>query len=274
MLVYLGVGLFISSPGLPWYYCFFLQNYLGVTGFGPSWSLCVEEHFYLLLPILGFSVDRVFGRRSLRFLLPAAFFAPTVMRILTLVMVRPLPPQWYWYSHLHCEGLIAGVYLAYLYVENPAAFERLRSLAKWLLPVIPVTMALITFWVPRPLIADMFVNTLYAIGYGAWLVWLYGFEWVPTSASGRLLRRGVQGVALCSYSVYLTHTTFDPAIRHHVLGTMNRGPLKSVIVLSSTFLFGIIFYFLVERPTIVSRDYFLQHRNVARIESQPVVELS
>jgi peptidoglycan/LPS O-acetylase OafA/YrhL len=274
MLVYLGVGFFIAQPGLPWYYCFFLQNYLGITGFGVSWSLCVEEHFYLLLPIIGIAVERVFGRRSLGWLLPLAFLAPTVMRLLTLAIVKPLPEQWYFFTHLHCEGLITGVYLAYLFIERPLTFARLREPAKWVMPLIPITVLVFTFWERRPFIADMFVCTFYAIGYGAWLLCLYGISWTPTGTAGELLRRSVQGVALCSYSVYLTHTTFDVAIRGHLLAAMHRGPLKSAVVLSSTFLLGVIFYFLVERPTILSRDHFLHGRRTAQLEPQPVVELS
>jgi peptidoglycan/LPS O-acetylase OafA/YrhL len=274
MLVYVGVGRFIASPGLPWYYCLFLQNYLGITGFGVSWSLCVEEHFYLLLPIVGIAVDRVFGRRSLAWILPLAFFAPTVMRILTLEFAQPLPPQWYFFTHLHCEGLITGVYLAYLFLDRPLVFARLGESAQWAVPLIPVTMLVYTFWDPRPPIADMFVCTLYAIGYGAWLLCSYQIAWTPIGPTGRLLRAGIQGVALCSYSVYLTHTTFDAALRGHLLLAMHRGPLKSLVVLSSTFLFGVIFYFLVERPTILSRDYFLHGKKVARLDPRPVVELS
>jgi len=53
--------LFIASrfgkqtlPGdYSWHYLFFLQNYVtDMVRFGISWSLCVEEHFYAVLPLL------------------------------------------------------------------------------------------------------------------------------------------------------------------------------------------------------------------------------
>jgi peptidoglycan/LPS O-acetylase OafA/YrhL len=270
ILVYLAVGKVISAPGLRWYYVCFLQNYIGISGFGPSWSLCVEEHFYLVLPLIGMLIDRLAGRSKLKFILPIAIFIPLALR--TAMLARPLPPQWYWFSHLHCDGLITGVYLAYLYVEDRLSFGRIRILAKWLIPVSPITMVIMTLWNPRPM--ALLLNTLYAVGYGAWVRYFYDLEWSPVFAAGRLARKGVQGIALCSYSVYLTHTTFDPAIRGHVLAGMHRGVGKSFLALSSTFLLGVGFYFLVERPTILTRDIYLKGRKSSVVDPGRAVLLS
>ncbi|MGZ6469403.1 MAG: acyltransferase family protein, partial [Bdellovibrionota bacterium] len=45
--------------GKPWHYAFFLQNYTGVKDFVPSWSLCIEEQFYLLFPFLALAWMRL-----------------------------------------------------------------------------------------------------------------------------------------------------------------------------------------------------------------------
>ena len=264
ILVYLAVRLAYPFPPLRWYYALFLQNYLGITqnpiglsGFGPSWSLCVEEHFYLLLPIIGTFIDRFWGRRAFRYLLPIAFFVPTILRFGMIAVDRNLPAQWFWFSHLHCEGLIAGVWLAYLFVDDRAAFERLKTPAKWLLPVCPMLL-LIPLWSPRPLAIDMLLNTLFALGYAGWLRYLYDMTWDPKTSWARMAKSAVVGTALCSYSVYLTHATVGPLIRNRFLGDWHRSAAKSLLVLSLTFLIGVIFYFLVERPTIISRDRYLK----------------
>lgn len=77
------------------------------------------------------------------------------------------------------------------------------------------------------------------------------------SLTGRLLHFGVSGTALCSYSIYLTHTTFDPVVRH-LMENSHRGITKSVIVMTVTWIGGIVFYFLAERPAIISRDKYLK----------------
>jgi peptidoglycan/LPS O-acetylase OafA/YrhL len=133
-------------------------------------------------------------------------------------------------------------------------------------------MVIMTLWNPRPM--ALLLNTLYAVGYGAWVRYFYDLKWSPVFAAGRLARKGVQGIALCSYSVYLTHTTFDPAIRGHVLAGMHRGVGKSILVLSSTFLLGVGFYFLVERPTILTRDIYLKGRKSSVVDPRRAVLLS
>jgi len=274
ILVYLIVRLMAPAPGLHWYYALFLQNYLGVTGFGPSWSLCVEEHFYLLLPVAGVVIDRTLGRRSWRYLLPAAILLPLAFRLLTPAFLKPLPAQWFWFTHLHCDGLIVGVYLAYLFVEQHEVFSALKAPLKFLLPLAPLTMLTGIVWQHRPESINALQNTMYALGYGAWLRYSYDLRWIPVQPMGRLFRWAFQGVALCSYSVYLTHTIFDPAIRNHVLGEMHRGLAKSAIVLTATFLGGVIFYFLVERPTIRTRDHYLKRNRRTLPEGSPMVKLS
>ena len=285
ILFYLAVHNSIHYPPLAWYYAFFLQNYLGITGFtfagagfdgfGPSWSLCVEEHFYLALPILGLAVESLFGRRSFRYLLPAAIFVPGVLRALSLLFIKPLGFQWGWYSHLHCEGLVAGVFLAYLFVEERATFDRAGSLAKWLLPIVPAMLVLVTFWDLNPWFANTSQFTIYAVGYAAWVRYLYDLKWDPAGVLGRTSKLAAHGVAICSYSVYLTHTTVDRLIRNPLdAHGVQRGIAKSLFVLSATFLAGVIFYFLVERPTILSRDRFLKRRPRPIVEGPTAVEVS
>ena len=255
-------------PGLGpihWYYGLFAQNYVGINGFGPSWSLCVEEHFYLLLPIAGFAISRLLGFKSFYYALPVAFLVPLGLR-LALIPSAHLPKQWFWFTHLHCDGLIAGVWLAFLYVHDRGLWTRIKKPALWLLPVSPVVV-LILPWATHTRLLDMVVNTFYALGYAAWVRCLYDLRWPARTMPSRLGRWLATGIALCSYSVYLTHTIFDPWIRNGVLGSMHRGVGKTVLVLASTFLLGIIFYFLIERPTIISRDRLLKQRRKESIGS-------
>jgi len=266
LLFYLAIRPFYPPfPQLPLYYIVFLQNYLGVTGFGPSWSLCVEEHFYLCLPILVFLAVRSAGHRTLKYLLPILFFAPLVLRIGTYWIEGAMPPQWYWMTHLHCEGLIAGVWLSYLSVFDRPAFDRLKKPCRWL-PFIPVVLILaLPYWNPRPLLFDFLVNTLFALGFAASLRRLYDFKWEPVSRVGRLIHWCVTGTALCSYSIYLTHTIFDPWLRAHLEPVLSRGSVRSAILLTVTWIVGVVFYLLIERPTIITRDRYLKRVKVPAI---------
>jgi peptidoglycan/LPS O-acetylase OafA/YrhL len=254
---------------LAWYYDLFLQNYLGVHGFGPSWSLCVEEHFYLLLPLAVLTVERCLGRRAFRYVLPAAFFVPTLLRGMTLLHDGTLPADWYWMTHFHCEGLIAGVWLAYLYVDEPATFSALKRPATWLLPVAPIVLFVLPLWTSRTLAVNMFVFTVLALGYAAWLRVLYDLKWDPRSLVGRCVQHAVRGLALCSYSIYLTHTTLFEPLREWT-GAWPRGMLRTSAVLAGALFGGIVFYLLIERTAILTRDRFLRSNQ----SQNPRVELS
>lgn len=242
---------------LPWYYWLFLQNYLGITGYGPTWSLCVEEHFYLALPILALLIGRVFGRDSFRIVLPIAFFVPMLLRIGTLLALGHMPKDWYWMSHFHCEGLIAGLWMAYLFVDHREKFDALKKPSMWLLPLAPIVLFILPIWTTRTAAVNVYVFTLYALGYAAWVRFIYDLRWQPVTGVGRLAHGAARGLALCSYSVYLTHTTFMELFRGVLDEHMRRGAVRTVAVLVPTFLIGVGFYYLIERTAIVTRDKYL-----------------
>ena len=263
LLLYLAVrhvtSVAVPQAPLRWYYALFLQNYLGMTGWVPTWSLCVEEHFYLALPLLALAVDHWLGRRAFATLLPCAFFVPLVLRMLALERTG-LPANWYWMTHLHCEGLIAGLWLAYLFVERQAAFTKVCKGSRWLLPLIPVLLVIVPVWHAGAAL-DVVVFTLLAIGYSAWLCVAYGLKWEPVSAIARGTRWTVQALALSAYSLYLTHTTVNEVLRGFAAQVLHlqRGVERTGFVLAGSLVVGAIFFLLVERPSILIRNRMM-HR--------------
>jgi peptidoglycan/LPS O-acetylase OafA/YrhL len=241
-------------PELPWYYCLFLQNYLGMTGFGPSWSLCVEEHFYLSLPLLAFVADRLLGRRSLYYLLPTMFFVPTLLRIIFIQILHLSPHDWYYMTHFHSEGLIAGLWLGFLFVEYPEVFGALRKPAICVSPIVPIALAMMPLCTPRQaVVLGVYWYAILAIGFCGWLRCAYDLRWQPSNVPTRFIQQTIKGLALCSYSVYLTHTTIDVLIRFW-LTHWQHGVVKSSLVMFLTLAIGVVFYFLIERPAILIRD--------------------
>jgi peptidoglycan/LPS O-acetylase OafA/YrhL len=102
-----------------------------------AWSLCVEEHFYLLLPPILFLLYRV-PRRALRpALLSLIVAAPLAGRALQYVADPSidLVGGFYYYSHNRFDELFVGVLVAYLFVNHRDAFrswaER-RGSALWI----------------------------------------------------------------------------------------------------------------------------------------------
>ncbi len=116
--------------GQPWSYFFFLQGYVvgSLTDFAHSWSLCVEEHFYLALPVAltlgGLAAGRRVGRVALGLL--AAGLALVALRTWLLAQGAPAYQK---LSHWRTDGLVVGVSLAALELHDARAFAWLRARA-------------------------------------------------------------------------------------------------------------------------------------------------
>jgi peptidoglycan/LPS O-acetylase OafA/YrhL len=265
---YAGLGLYVlcrwlgsnQMPPVHAYYLIFLQNYLGDAGFGPSWSLCVEEHFYLALPLLVGLAGALLGRRAFRYLLPIAIFLPAVLRLGTLFRYGALGDQWWFFTHFHFEGLAAGVLLAYWYIDAPDTWRAIRNYALPLALVVPVLMFVIPLRRNSGMVVDSLVYLPYALGFAGCLRLAYDVA-PREDIVGRLFGRVSHGIALCSYSLYLTHATIFEFTRLFIR-SWPRGVVKSSFDLGVAALAGVIFYFLFERPAIVTRDRFEARRRV------------
>ena len=109
-----------GNQGLDWSYVFFGQTYLSdMPYFGVSWSLCVEEQFYLAVAPLLLLFFR--HRRALP-LLPLLLLVPPVCRAMG------------WYgslsqTHVRWDQCAVGVVLACVAVFRPGWWQQLCRLA-------------------------------------------------------------------------------------------------------------------------------------------------
>jgi peptidoglycan/LPS O-acetylase OafA/YrhL len=115
-------------------YVFFLQNnFVGISFFGVSWSLVIEEWFYLLFP-LGFLI---LFRKGFT---PRVFLVTVIALILGFIALRT---GWVLYSHRTFDGirpnfifrfdsLLIGVFLAHIKMHYNSVYYKLGSI-KWFL---------------------------------------------------------------------------------------------------------------------------------------------
>ena len=222
---------------------FFVQNYfphLWMHG----WSLAVEEHFYIALPLL-FLLLLYIGRRS-----PRSFRAIPILSIgmsISCVYMRALAAhhartwdEMFAPTHLRMDSLFAGVtlgYYAHFDAESFAEARRKLVLAFGLLLTLPA------FLFPGTVVG---VTVAY-VAFACIVAWAAS---QPYSAN-RLLR-ALAWVGYYSYSIYLWHGAtqvfFDVMLRPaaHVI----RFPLY----LASTILLGMGMSKLVEVPALRLRN--------------------
>jgi peptidoglycan/LPS O-acetylase OafA/YrhL len=196
-----------ENPFPSWTYGLYLQNFAmaAVDNFGPiwmagSWSLAVEEQFYLTLPKIIKTVD---DRRLVCLMLGGIVIAPLLRAIIQKSRIVPGLSN-YVLLPTHCDALAVGiiVMLAVRYRSNALILHR-RVLALGT-SVIVIAWSLYPF-VPNPhAIRLAFVTPSgNAIAFGVVLLFLLVS---PNSIPARVLASKVcRYFGLIAYSTYLFH---------------------------------------------------------------------
>lgn len=208
---------------------------------GHSWSLSVEEQFYLFWP-LALSVA---GRdRGWRIAIAMAVVAPLIRCVLYLATRSGWPA-----AYFNFDFLAAGCCLAFFWPRLVAMPFWTRRWA-WL-PVLAATSAVLVLHlaVPSPSIAELvIVQPFEAVVLSVVVAWCVAR---PQSVAGRILNlRPLAFVGVLSYSIYLWQQIFfRPGVKWS-LGSALAGTL--VAAASS--------YFLVERPALALRNRVIRWR--------------
>jgi peptidoglycan/LPS O-acetylase OafA/YrhL len=288
-----------------WPYLVHAQNYYAplVERIGHAWSLAVEEHFYLLLPLLlagmTWFASRRRGDAEDR---PATPFRAIPWVCLGLVLVC-LGLRWMawraepefdpfahdWPTHVRIDSLFVGVALAWAVQFAPARIEALRP---WRLAIAGLSIACFVPVAGRGQFDSALVctigYTLLAVG-SAGLVLVAWWASQATEAAGagegscaarkRLPTRALARVGAYSYSIYLWHMPFTMPIVMSVerrIGLWD-SPLHygmtMVIYIAASIALGALMYHTIELRSLALRDrWFPAQRGPAAQaeESEPV----
>jgi peptidoglycan/LPS O-acetylase OafA/YrhL len=238
---------------------FFVQNYVpGV--WNHTWSLAVEEHFYLLLPLL-LVVLLARARHTADPFRPVMMvFVAVAAGLLGLRIATALAYDYHHYrhlfpTHLRIDSLLAGVVLAYVTHFHRALLDRF---------VRPRRVALIAGGLA--LLAPAFVFaveetpaiytvglTLFAAGSACLIAGL-----MATGVPANPVVRAVAGVGAHSYSIYLWHM---PVLVWGVprLGDVSY-PLMALVYVAASVAVGVGMARLVELPALRLRDRWFPSR--------------
>ena len=132
---------FIMGRGFPLTdFIFFLQNYGDMANFELSWSLCIEEHFYILFPLLSFYFIKKKNFHLFSILLLIIPFISMIFRYLAvsshpemILMGEPFKPnllfqdEIYVKTHMRLDGLAFGVLLGHIKINYLKAWNFLQN---------------------------------------------------------------------------------------------------------------------------------------------------
>ncbi|WP_165190015.1 acyltransferase family protein [Caulobacter soli] len=267
-----------------WRFLTFTMNldldYTRAGNFSSAWSLCVEEWFYLTLPVLVLGLRLpIFRTGALRkagpwpsialagaILLGGMALRYTLWRDLSLL---PEPPNGafqkliYYPTWCRLDGLLMGVLLAAARTFRPALWTRLCP--PWL-----AASAAVAIWIAAVvLIGDnglilsltgaTVVYPLYALGCALMLSALLDLE--PWLARHR--PRGLAGLAALAYSLYLVHKPIYHFLHGWLGDAVLHGWTGLLVYVLPAFAAATVLHVLVERPFLRLRDQVMARPVVA-----------
>jgi len=241
-----------------------LQNYLG--GLWPhTWSLAVEEHFYLLLPAV-LAVVLGWNRRSPSTWRPIVALAVVPMA-LAFALRRHLwstgaPFHFLTHhapTHFRFDALFVGVAIAYYYHFHSARFRELLSPRRgWLLVAGALLLVPAFVWPQESPFTYTIGLTLFLTAGGLLTA---GLVLCDFPSRGPIAKGASLGAY--SYSIYLWHIPMRdlivPAI-DQLWGVPLGFGLRSAIYLVGSLVLGVVMAKLVELPLLRLRDRWFPPR--------------
>lgn len=232
----------------------FLQNY-GRGLWSHTWSLAVEEHFYLLLPLA------LIASRSATFgWVPRAFVAVAcaclALRVATAVRLPYRPETHLYPTHLRVDALFWGVALAYAYHYRQEWFRSVSERFRPLLITLGIACFVPPFLVPlgsRP-VAEALWLTMLSAGGAMLLVAL-----VPVEPRGTAPVRALAYAGSHSYSIYLWHIPVAAWIARPFANWY----VYAAVYFAASLVLGILMAAAVEMPVLRLRDRFFPSRSRA-----------
>jgi len=271
LALYMFWPLWREAPGMSplWQFLTFTENffvdYSVNQAFSHVWSLCVEEHFYLLLPVIVLVLSR--RAAAWKTITVLTFFVALGLAIRSYEYFHVLLPMGrdsddfgvryieriYYPTYTRLDGLLAGVALALMRIVRPGWWTAILQRANWLLAG-GVALMGCTLW--------MFADRGSAVGnvVGFPLMAVAMGMLVMAAADrrswfGRVHVPGARLVATLAYSLYLTHKEIAHLDELWLPKVMGARDWKTVCVLvvSCVAAAGLM-YVAVERPFLALRD--------------------
>jgi peptidoglycan/LPS O-acetylase OafA/YrhL len=223
----------------------YTSNYINVDSWHllHTWSLSVEEQFYLIYPF----VLLLFGRRKIAWLLAVLVIISPFLRLIDFQLFSESGKMWIYYGfHANSDGLAVGCLLAIFYERLHQSKNYLKLLNSTFVFIVPILLVLVNSTIdPREFylgISFTISNFLVAICID-WAITNY-----KTNLFGRFLNTApMLKIGVMSYSIYLWQQPF-----------LNRSDPQWFNLFPYNFIgiavFSVISYYLIESTSLGGRQ--------------------
>ncbi len=274
LLIYIFIPAFHERETLAplWKMFSFTQNYgqdIGRYGtFSHAWSLCVEEQFYLLLPIILLWVLSSRMKKKSGWLIPAIFLLTMIFRWISWeVLLKPRIDsddfgmnwyKWIYYpTYTRLDGLMVGVGIAALYRFRESWLTPLNRYANPLIiaGIILFVLSLFLCIDQHAFAATIFGFSLIATGFGFFVLSAI----LPGSLLFRVKSAITKNLATLSYSLYLSHKGIIHLTQKFLTGIGLQGDSNwmFLICIVSCIVGALLMRIFIEKPFFRMRNRML-----------------
>ena len=258
-----------------WKYLTFTQN-LGLDlrthgTFSHAWSLCIEEQFYLIFPLIILLLDTKKVFKKGYFVLIGLFVAGFIIRMYNhLHFVTPVLGTddsgiiwhiWIYYpTYCRLDGLLVGVAVAALFSFFPLVKARLNKHGNALL-ILSLFILSIAYFVcldEESFMGSVFGFPLVSIGYGFMVAGAVS----ESSFLFKLQSALTAKIATLSYSLYLVHKFVIHLAQQKLAawGVDNKSNFMLLLCMLICVLVALIMNKIIEKPCLRLRDKILLSR--------------
>ena len=275
LAIYFLFPFFRELEALPplWKFLTFTQNFgadfANHRTFGVVWSLCVEEHFYLLLPA------------TLLILLTLGVYEKAVPLIILLFLLGFLIRLYCWYdvylpqtngienralwistiyypTYCRLDGLLAGVSIAAVYNNQPSIFSQLSKYANGLIAG-GLMILTVTYFIASnnvDFVRSIFSFPMASIGYGCMVLGAI----MPPSFLYKWKSATMTLIAKLSYALYLVHMSLTAVAQKTFSNWGIAKDSNLMLLLSIVFCFtvALLLHYSIEKPFMKMRERFIK----------------
>ena len=273
--LYFCFPLFRERESLPplWKFLTFTQNIgLDLKSFGTfshAWSLCVEEHFYLFLPLILILFQQLKLIRKSYWLLIVLFLFGFIIRTYSfnqfyLPKIESDSHWLYWYKYIYyptynrLDGLLVGISIAGAYHFFPTFWNKVSTYGNLciILGLVVLTGAYFLCYDQMTFNASVFGFPLVAFGYG----FMVASAVSPTSFLYKRSSKITTFIATLSYGIYLTHKGVIH-MTHQLLDDFKiDNNLMLLVCLTTCIAFAYLLHLTIEKPFMKLRDRIIDRK--------------
>jgi peptidoglycan/LPS O-acetylase OafA/YrhL len=269
---------FIVHPAVGWnilYYIFFLQNHFyGISFYLETWTLVIDEWFYLITPVLLFVFMRFVSMKKA----PVALFVAGIILVINIARAA-----WVYHSNASWENLngnvpfrqdtlLIGVLLAFVKMHYRPVFDKMNARNFFLISMLAfsgyITM-MYTLRIPTNTVNNFFWTRTINFSLCS-LIIVISLPYIENSILAfkslrmKLINRMVVWGSKLSYALYLMHFGVYEATIYLF------SPLKidikwmGLIAIPLSVLVSYVLYLYLEKTFLIIRDKYFPDRPFAK----------